>query len=152
MSELTETEILDRCKQALGEARRECQWLVTQVDYDNASPRGGHYTALKKAIELAEGSARQMAQFRADARWVKFGSTIARALPTIQHHYVAMRWSAFGTLALVFEKHLSSFEELRAVKTGRVGVILPARPSDFLIMPDWKAPVRPLAPSLRSVN
>lgn len=151
MSELTEREIQDRCKQALGEARRECQWLATQQDYDNAAPRGRHYTALKRAIELAEGAARQMAQFREDARWVKFGAIIARSLPVIQHQYVAMRWAAFGTLALVFEKHLQSVEELNE-KTGRTGVILPARPSDFLIMPDWKAPVRPLAPSLRSVN
>lgn len=71
MGELTETEIVDRHRQALGEAHRACQRLGKNADDDYLAIRGPDYTALKEAVELLEGSARQMAHFRSDARWLK---------------------------------------------------------------------------------
>ena len=135
---LSETDILDRHNQSLKEARDHCLWLAKQQDETQAAPRGRRYIALRKALDQLEGSCRQMAHFRADARWVKLGVVYAKAMRLAQAKYIGQNWKAFGQMVAIFERGLHSLDELANRKTETRGAILPSQPTDWLILPDWK--------------
>lgn len=142
MTALTETEILDRHTQSLHEARQACQFLARQADPELLAPRGRHYQALKEALALLEGTCRQMAAFRDDARWLRLGMVYAKAMRLAQVKFVGQRWAAFGTMMGVFDNGLRNMTDLKDQRTGRRGMILPSRPSDWLVMPDFVVPQR----------
>lgn len=135
---LSEQEILDRHQQSLKEARDHCLWLSSQQDQCNAAPRGGRYVRLRRALNELEGSARQMAHWRGDARWIKLGTMYARAMQIAQVKYIGQNWKAFGQMVGLFDRGLRTLDELATRKTGTLGPILPSRPSDWIILPDWK--------------
>ena len=137
---LSENEIMDRHSQALGEARRACQRLGRNADPTYLAPRGHDYGNLKRALNALEGSARQMAHHRSDARWVKLGIIYARAMRAAQAKFVGQRWGYFNEMIKLFELGLRRMDELRNNKTGKAGPILPTRPTDWLILPDHKVP------------
>ncbi len=149
MSDLTEREILDRHRQSLFEARDHCLWLATQQRDDFAAPRGARYTKLRKNLKELEGSARQMAHFRGDARWIRLGTVYAKAMPIAQRNYIAQKWKTFGELVQIFEKGIRSCDEIANKKTGVSGLILPNRPADWLVMPDWQPYGGVLGPPMR---
>lgn len=147
MSDLTESEILSKYKQSLKEARDQCDHLWRQADPALISPRGWRYARLKKAVTELEGCSRQMSHYRADARWLKLGIQFAKMLQVIQRLFVGQKWLKFRDLLEVFDLHMRNCDELATNKTGRLasrGPIIPARPADFLVLPDWKAPMPPL--------
>jgi hypothetical protein len=135
VSDLTEAEILDRHQDALGIAHRSCQSLGRNAADDYLAPRGQDYGELKEALELLEGSARQMAHFRADARWLKLGILYAKVMRKAQASFIAQRWNDFNKLMPLFVTGKRHLQDLQ-MKTGTRGPILPQRPSDWLIMPD----------------
>lgn len=137
----TETELFDRHRQSLGEAHRACQMMGKNAADDYLAARGPHYTRLCTALDLLEGTARQMAYAREDTRWLKLGILYAKAARLAQKHYVQYNWAAFSEMMKLFEQGQRHLDELNA-KTGHVGPILPQRPSDFLIMPDHRVPGR----------
>lgn len=137
---LSEREIIDRHTQALGEAHRACQRLGKNADPEYLAPRGHDYGNLKRALNALEGSARQMAHFREDARWLKLGVLYAKAMRTAQAKFVGQRWGAFNELMKLFENGQRSMADLRDRKTDTRGPILPQRASDWLILPDHKVP------------
>lgn len=136
---ITENEILSRHKQALGEAHRACQRLGRNADTDYLAPRGNDYGDLKEALTLLEGSTRQMAHFRADARWLRLGVVYAKAMRIAQVKFVSQKWNAFNDLKELFDIGHRRLEELQ-VKTGTRGPILPQRASEWLVMPDLVVP------------
>lgn len=142
---ITENEILSRHKQALGEAHRACQRLGRNADTDYLAPRGNDYGDLKEALTLLEGSTRQMAHFRADARWLRLGVVYAKAMRIAQVKFVSQKWNAFNELKGLFELGHRRIEELQT-RTGTTGPILPQNPSSWLTMPDVKLPqLRPVS-------
>ncbi len=140
MIRLTDAEILDRHRQALGEASRACQELGRFADPLLIGLKGGHYMALKSALDVLEGSARQIGQLRADARWVRLGAVYGRTRITIAPMYGRQAWVEFGKLRSLFDLGERRLGELD-MKTGKLGAILPQRASEWLIMP----PVTPFS-------
>lgn len=143
---ITETEILSKYRQSLKEARDQCVELGRHADPAIIAPRGWRYTKLKKAVTELEGCCRQMSHWRADARWVRLGIQFGKMLQLIQRMFVGQRWLEFRRLIEVLDLHMRHCEELATGKTGRVerqGAILPSRPSDWIITPNWRMPVRP---------
>jgi hypothetical protein len=143
VSGLTEREILDRHAQALGDADQACQRLGKNADPTYLAPRGHDYGNLKRALKALEGSARQMAHFRADTRWVKLGIVYARAQTQCQHKFAGQRWAYFNALRALFAMGHRRLEALRDNKTGARGPILPTQPTSWLILPDYRAPQAP---------
>jgi hypothetical protein len=136
---LSDGEYLDRHRQSLGEAHAACQRLGRQVDRDLRSPRGKDYIALKTAVEMLEGSARQLGQLRSDARWIRLAAYYGRVRLKLQPAYMMERWAWFGGLTAVFELGQKHLADLRDGRTGvRSGVpILPANPV-WAQHPDYK--------------
>lgn len=140
---LTEQDILDRHTQSLKEALDHCQWLGGQQDECNAAPRGGRYVRLRRALDELEGSCRQMAHFRGDARWVKLGTIYAKAMQLAQRLYIGQRWGEFGKMTMLFAKGLHSADQIANRRTGTMGTILPGSDllpgsaSNWIILPDW---------------
>jgi len=147
--EIGEREILDRHLQSLGIARGCCQRLGRQADPDKAAPRGPDYTLLKEQLDLLEGSCRQIAHYRGDARWLRLGILYAKTRRSAQAAFIGMRWKWFGELAALFEQGLVNMIELRDGKTGRPSSspILPRNPSAFLHLPDHRVPLPPIPKS-----
>lgn len=149
---LTENEIADKHVDALGQARRACQYLGRNADPEYIGARGIHYGRLKDALDELEGSARQMATIRSDARWLRlgilYGGRIKRAA---QQKFVGQKWQWFNDLMPLFENGMKQMADLRDTKTGVLSSqpILPSRPSDWLVLPDLKIPK---APSRHIVN
>lgn len=135
---LSESEILSRHMQALSEAKIACDALGLNADPTYVMPRGKHYTMLRTAVEALEGSARQMAHFREDTRWLKLGIFYAKIYRAIQAKYIGQRWSYFKSLIAVFDKGQHSLADLKDRKTGTGKAILPSRAVDWLILPDHK--------------
>lgn len=142
MGTLTEQEIVDRHVQALGEARRACQALGRNADPEYIAPRGKHYGDLKRALDHLEGSCRQLAHYRADARWLRLGVLYAKAMRAAQAKFVGQRWGYFNELIKLFENGLRQMDDLQTRKTGQLGAILPARPADWLVLPNHVVPQR----------
>jgi hypothetical protein len=137
---LSEQEITSRHMQSLKEARDCCDWLGKQLDPALAAPRGRRYAQLRKALTELEGSARQMAHWRQDARWLKLGIHYAKVMRVAQAKYVGQRWGAFKAMVQIFDAGLRSLDDLQTRKTGTLGAILPARPSDWLVLPNHRVP------------
>ena len=135
---LSEQDIIDRHKQALGEAHRACQNLAKHADPDHVAWKGPQYTALKAALDRLEGSCRQIGTWRGDARWVRLGAVYGRTRISIQSKFVGQKWGYFKELMALFELGKRRLEEMDA-KTGVLGPILPQRASEWL----WMPPVRP---------
>lgn len=135
MSDLTEGEILSRHKAALGEAREACQFLARNADPMLIAPRSHHYRTLRAALNALEGSSRQMAHWREDARWLKLGIHYAKAMRIAQRLFANMNWLEFQRLGIMFENGSRHLDELAQRRTGHVGMILPKN-TDFLRMPE----------------
>ena len=148
MTDLSETEILDRHKQSLGEAHRACQELARFQDPDHRALRGIHYIRLKDALEKLEGSARQMGPYRGDARWTRLGAIYGKLISKIQGQYVQERWSWFGSLMPLFENGQRAVLDLATRKTGKTGLILPTQGMDWARMADY----HPVLPRQRVVT
>lgn len=144
MSGLAENEIIARHIQSLGEAHAACQELGRNAADDYLAPRGKHYAALKDALNKLEGSARQMAHFRGDARWLKLGMIYARLMRMCQAKYIGQSWNAFNEMLEFFGPlGRRRLEDLRDRKTGKSGLILPTPGNmDWVVMPDHKVPRR----------
>lgn len=147
---LTESEIIARHKQALSDARGECDWLAAQErskwEKGTARPRGRHYMNLRDALNKLEGSCRQMAHWRGDARWLKLATIYQRAMPMCQRWYMAQKWLQFGQLAEVFESGQARMAYLRDGRTGALSSrpILPEPGNmDWARLPDWKPAWQP---------
>lgn len=145
MSGFTENELFDRHTQALGEAHRACQRLGKNADPEYLAPRGHDYGNLKRALSALEGSARQAAHHRADARWLKLGIIYARVARASQAKFVGQRWNWYNQIMPIFERGLRSMDELKNMKTGRSSnsPIIPARASEWLVLPNHVPATRP---------
>lgn len=141
---ITENEILSRHSQALGDARDSCQQLGRNADPEYLAPRGHHYAELKRSLMALEGSCRQMAHYRSDARWLRLGIVYGRAMRGAQAKFVGQRWSWFKALMPLFENGMRSMTDLREMKTGRLTTspILPTNPSKWLVLADHKPAMR----------
>ena len=148
MSALSENEILSRHKQALGEAHQAAQMLGKNADPEYLEPRSRHYGNLKRALNNLEGSCRQMAHWRGDARWLRLGVIYARAMRGAQAKFVGQRWAWFNELMSLFVLGQVRLDELQNMKTGRLSSspILPSNPSAWLHLPDHKVPMPPMPP------
>ncbi len=138
----TEQDILDRHKQALSEARQACQYLGKNANPEYVALRGPHYKKLKEALDLLEGSARQLAAYRGDARWLRIGIHYAKVMRFAQRKFVRQAWLDFERLMPMFENGLRHMEDLATRKTGTTGLILPNNPSSWLILPDHMGATR----------
>ena len=145
MAGFSEVELFDRHRQSLGEAHRACQDLGRNADSERVALKGHHYVALKEALSILEGSARQMAHLRSDARWLKLGVLYAKIMRQVQVKFVTQRWAYFTQLLELFEHGRTRLDDLANRPTGTLGPILPQNPSSWLIMPDYQAP-RPRQP------
>lgn len=139
MSDLTEMECLSKHKEALGEAHRACQHLGRNAGEGVLKPRGHDFHMLKTALKELEGSARQVAHYRADARWLRLGILYARVAMKCQVWFVGQRWKNFHDLMPLFINGQGQLEQLQG-KTGTLGPILPQRASDWLWMPPYASP------------
>lgn len=143
MSDLTESEIISCHLQALHDAKGACELLGKNAMEGYLAPRGHHYGVLKEALELLEGSARQMSHYRSDARWLKLGILYARLMQLAQAKFVGQKWKAFHEMRPFFDNALRNMDELCNKKTGRIGSILPTQGTDWLIMPNYRPPRGP---------
>jgi hypothetical protein len=135
MTHLSESEVLDRHRQSLGEAKRACLALKRHADPNLLELKGPDYMALKKNLEMLETSARQIAHFRSDSRWIRLGAIYGRARIQVQGLYGNRKWLLFGELASLFDRGLVHLAELDK-QTGVVGrPILPQRQSEWMWMP-----------------
>lgn len=138
MSGLTEQEIMSKHVQSLKEGKDACQWLAKNADPTYLAPRGRHYGNLKRALNALEGSCRQMAGFRGDTRWLPLGIIYAKAMRLAHRDFLRQNWLGFRSMEKLFENGLKRMDDLATAKTGKLGVILPSRPPDWLILPDHK--------------
>jgi hypothetical protein len=149
---LTQTEVLDKHKQCLKEARDACLWLAKNSDPEYIAPRGVHYRKLRTALKELEGSARQMCALRDDTRWTKLGMVYAKAMRVAHKHFLQMNWAAFRKLSDLFINGLRSMDELANMKTGKSGAILPVNPSSWIIMPEVQPHKKLWTPQGRLMN
>ena len=144
MSDLTENEILDRHMQALGEADGACQRLKRNADEEYLALRSPDYMRLQDSLKLLEGTCRQMAHWRADARWIKLGFVYARAMRASSQRFGRSDWLWFGELRALFLMGHRRLGALKDNRTGAFGPLLPqAGQMDFLQMPDVGPPPGP---------
>lgn len=138
MSDLTETEVIDRMRTSLREA------IQASADLAVKSRKGPSYNKLREHLGLVEGACRQLAAFREDARWYNIGRLMAECHQKAggwlrgwkdpktghRHHW---RAGEKNRLFLMLEANLKAIdkaaETLRTAKTGRVGMILPVAPN-----------------------
>lgn len=134
---LTEGEVLSKHEQSLGEARRACQHLGRSADPEIIVVRGPHYRALKLALEELEGSARQMATYRSDARWLRLGILYGGTLIMVKNQWGRRNWPFFGKLTALFVNGLKHLDDLRNRRTGVLASkpILPQNASSWLHVP-----------------
>ena len=133
MGALTEAEIFDCMTSNLALAADLSDQLV------QCPKRGDHYNRFRKALRLVEGTFRQAAVWREDARWLPWGLSIEkvhqlagnwlRGIPQEGGGYIVIaegqRHCCFDMLAQNLRAMLKSIEELRTKKTNRCGMILP---------------------------
>ncbi len=121
MGDLTEREIFDRMKSSLRESADICLRLAR-------GERGPLYRQLRAHLGLIEGTLRQAAWWREDARWLYVVPIVAKA------HQEAGRWlrekgpttgQKFAKLAGIMRSCQKAAEDLQLKRTERVGMILP---------------------------
>jgi hypothetical protein len=119
VSELTELEVLDCLRTALGAAAADCDRLARGV-------RGPVYRRLRDNLRRVEGSCRQITYFREDTRWLYFAVRIPEVQRRVQKWLVEKQPSAkFKQLAEVLRKTEYEAQKLAIQATGRIGMILP---------------------------
>lgn len=142
---LTEPEILSQHQASLRQARECC--LALQINAVETRPRGALYIDLKLALKRLEGTCRQLAHNRGDARWLRLAQVYMgkdKTLPAsrtgielrtspsaeaiAERLFRGGQWLAFGELAKVFELGLRRADALATRKTERPGT---------LILPPW---------------
>ena len=135
---LSESEILSKHAQSLGEARDACQKLGRNADPTYLAPRGHLYSQLRTALQHLEGSCRQMAAWRADGHWTKAGIYYGRIARAAQAKFVRQDWRWFANAIVLFDRGLRGMKELAEKKTGRLSrePILPENPSKWLVLPN----------------
>lgn len=139
MSDLSEVEVIDRMRTSLREA------IQASADLATMSRKGPTYNRLREHLALVEGSCRQLAVFRQDTRWYTFGMMMAECHKRAgdwlrgwkdpktgrRHHW---RPGEKNKLFLILEANLKAIyqmaEAVRTQKTGTVGMILPAEPTE----------------------
>jgi hypothetical protein len=143
MSTLTENEVDDRLKSAIGEARDACRNLAVR------SAEGRDYSSLRDSLMLIEGCCRQMAAFRADYRWLPVGMQIAEChkragswLRGYEDKGVHVKWEP-GTMNKMFVMLGQVLEQLgimaEKIRTERTGIKGPILPDSMLAAPERKA-------------
>lgn len=152
MSGLTEAEIQTRHLQSLKEAKNECLWLSQNADPEKIAPRARRYRALQQSLKELEGCCRQMAQFRADGRWIRLGVFYAKVMRTVTKAYDFQNWLQFKEIAKVFDLGIVRENELATAKTGTLGPILPHNPSSWLVLPEPRAKQQLWTPQGRMAN
>lgn len=138
----TEQELIDRHVSALKEAKDACQELGRNADPDYIAVRGPHYRKLREALNLVEGTCRQLCAFRDDTRWLPLGIHYAKVMRLVQRKFVEQKWSHFRKLAPMFDIGLRQMQDLKDRRTGRRGSILIENPAPLLWMPDHKPALR----------
>jgi hypothetical protein len=121
MTETTETELFDCLIGNLKSARADVALMA-----DPSILRGPLYFRVKEALKLVEGSARQIAHWREDSRWLKIGLAAEVA------HQMVRQWverregpKAYTFMAIQMQRWLNLVEVIRHAKTGKLGLILP---------------------------
>lgn len=143
MSTLSEAEIYDRLKSAIGEARDACKNLAVR------SVEGRDYSSLRDSLALIEGCCRQMGYHRDDSRWFPVGLQISechkRAGSWLRGYVdkgVHVKWEPgqMNKMFVMLEKVLEQLgvmaEKIRTERTGKRGPILP---ESILATPERKA-------------
>ena len=139
MSNLTEVEIFDCMSENLQLAAQHCDELAV------TSLRGEVYSKLRDELELIEGCCQQASAHREDTRWLPIGMMMGechkRAGDWLRGYKIDGEWvkPGLGELNLNFvelAKHLRSIQKLsddmRTKATGKVGMILPETPREFM--------------------
>ena len=134
---LQENEVIDCHVDALKKARSCCVGLDSQGDDPHAEVAAYHYTELKSALDRLEGSARQLAYYREDTRWLKLATVYTRLMPLVQGNFGAMNWRAFGAMVPALDIAMKNAQALVERKTGKRGIILPDAPPVWAALPDW---------------
>ena len=142
---LTEADIISRHIYALKDAHEACRRLGLNADPDHLERRGRWYTELKAAAEILEGSCRQLAHWRSDARWLKLGIIYGRIARDMQPKYVGQRWAWFNKLLPLFAHGMASMQQLKDMRTGMPSStpILPNRASEWLSLPAFTPLTKP---------
>lgn len=133
MGALTEPEIFSCLSENFILAAKHCE------DLARLPKKGPSYRALRDALSLIEGAARQAAVWRQDARWYQIGLYVAEAhkragdwlrgykLPNGQR--ITIREGQLHPLFVKLAENLRAghqkAEEFRTKATGRTGTILP---------------------------
>ncbi len=81
-------------------------------------------------------------------RWVRLQMIYARIVRSKQRKFVGQHWRWFKELTAVFELGHRHLADLRDQKTGKLGPILAARPSEFLVLPEPRPLMLPPQPQL----
>ena len=139
MPHLTEPEVYDRLRQAIGEAVDAAKNLAIR------SQHGRAYVSLRDNLHLIEGCCRQMAAFRGDGRWLPIGMMMAEChkraggwlrgdTNPVTQTRVATAPGEMNKLFVMLAANLANFglvaQKLYEDKTGRPGPILPLTPAE----------------------
>jgi hypothetical protein len=142
---MSDADYIKRHAESLSEARAAAQELGRLADPEyNGSRR--HYIVLKDAVEMLEGSARQLGTLWSDARWIRNAAFWGRLRLKLQPAVMMERWAWFGGLSQVFDVGQRGMEDLLSQKTGQLSSkpILPSHPT-WAQHPDYR-------PEMRRVN
>ena len=125
MSDLTETEIVDRMRASFRSAIKHSLALA-DLALAKLPVDGPSYPALRDELQLIEGCARQMSAWREDSRWLQFG------LHAAECHRRSGNWlrakhpyKLFRELATALEAMMRATDRLRLTRTNSIGAILP---------------------------
>lgn len=120
MARLTEIEVIDCLKDNLRKLVQHCKDLAEKP------AQGPTYKQVIETVRLVEGASRQMAAFRSDARWTKFGYEMARFHDRLGD-CVRSRYSReiFRRMSTMVADAYAQAMVLYTAKTGRRGPILP---------------------------
>lgn len=116
---LTEREIFDQMRSSLSSAAADC---------DEIANGAALFGRMRQSLKLAEGSCRQMAEMRGDARWLTPRIYLEKA------HQIARAWlhrpsvqgkKLFTGLGAALRTMLADIDKLQNQRVGRTGLILP---------------------------
>lgn len=120
MSRLTEQEIIDCLVTNFRLGAESCD------DLAKLPRKGPSYRSLREQLKLCEGSCRQLAYFREDARWLQIGLYLEAC------HQKAGDWLRYRHPAKLFCKlaenlrhGLADAQRMKDAATGKAGAILP---------------------------
>lgn len=125
VSDLRESEIMERLVTSFREAAEHCEALALQQN----RVAGQRYVKLREHLMLIEGACRQAAMWRDDSRWLQIGVYASDC------HKKCGDWLRFKTRGRMFGKlaenmrmMLKAAQEMKDRATGVRGAILPATP------------------------